>query len=55
MGKQVRVTFKSTYKIKENRKWVVKTSQWEEIVPDQQSAKLRAMALNLIIVKMEPA
>ena len=47
------VTFKSNYKVKEGRKWVNKTSTWDERIKTEDDAKLRAMALNWQIIKME--
>lgn len=49
----LKVTFKKSYQIKEGRKWVTKTSQWVEGIKTEADAKLRAMALNWEIVKME--
>jgi hypothetical protein len=49
----LKVTFESSYKVKEGRKWVNKTSQWDEFIKDEEDAKLRALALNWQIVKME--
>jgi hypothetical protein len=49
------VTFKAEYPIKEGRKWVKKASVWTEQIKDAESAKLRAMALNWQIVKIEAA
>lgn len=46
------VTFKSTYKVKENRKWVMKTSEWNEELKTENDARLRASALNWQIVKI---
>ena len=52
-GKMLKVTFKKTYQVKEGRKMAFKTSQWEELIKNEADAKLRAMALNWEIVKME--
>ena len=49
----IKVTFESNYKVKEGRKWVDKTSQWNELIKTESDAKLRALALNWQIVKME--
>lgn len=49
----VKVTYRSSYKVKQGRKWVDKVSEWQESIKDESSAKLRAMALNWQIVKME--
>ena len=48
-----KVTFQSNYKIKESRKWANKTSQWDEIIKTEGDARLRALALNWQIIKME--
>ena len=48
-----KVTFESNYKVKEGRKWVNKTSQWNEFIKGEKDAKLRALVLNWQIVKME--
>lgn len=47
------VTFEANYKVKEGRKWVNKTSTWDERIKTEDDAKLRAMALNWQIIKME--
>jgi hypothetical protein len=49
----VQVTYRSAYKVKQGRKTIQKVSEWTEQAPDEASAKLRAMALNWQIVKME--
>lgn len=49
----LKVTYKKTYQVKEGRKMVNKTSQWEEFIKTEADAKLRAMALNWEIVKVE--
>jgi hypothetical protein len=49
----IKVTFKKSYQIKEGRKWVIKVSEWEEVIKTEADAKLRAMALNWEIVKIE--
>lgn len=49
----IKVTFQSTYKVKEGRKWVEKTSVWSEVVKTESDAKLRAMALSWTILSME--
>ena len=48
----LRVIFRSTYKVKQGRKWVEKSSTWEEYIKDENSAKLRALALNWEIVEI---
>ena len=48
-----KVTFKSNYKVKSGRKWVEKTSVWSENINTESDAKLRAIALNWIIISME--
>lgn len=50
-----KVTYKSIYKVKSGRKWAEKSSQWEETIKDESSAKLRALALNWHIVSIKPA
>lgn len=47
------VTFRSEYKVKQGRKWVSKVSEWTEQIKTESDARLRAMALNWQIVKME--
>lgn len=47
------VTFKTYYKVKEGRKWVEKSSEIVEQVKTEADAKLRALALNWIIIKIE--
>jgi hypothetical protein len=49
----IKVTYKSNYKVKEGRKWVEKTSQWDEVIKTEADARLRALALNWQIVKVE--
>lgn len=59
----LKVTYKSSFKVKEGRKWVEKGSQWDEVIEQSSQfptiesmkagAKLRALALNWQIVKME--
>ncbi|MEM4360297.1 MAG: hypothetical protein QXT45_07175 [Candidatus Bilamarchaeaceae archaeon] len=49
-----RVTFKKTYQVKNGRKLVTKTAQWNETIKIEADARLRAMALNWEIVKIEP-
>lgn len=49
----LKVTFKSEYKVKENRKWVTKISEWTEEIKTEADARLRALALNWQIVKIE--
>lgn len=49
----LKITFESSYKVKEDRKWVKKTSQWDELIKDEASARLRALALNWTIIKIE--
>lgn len=49
----LKVTFQSNYKVREGRKWVDKTSQWDELIKTESDARLRALALNWQIVKME--
>jgi hypothetical protein len=51
----LKVTFSTQYKVKEKRKWVEKTSYIVENIKDESSARLRAMALNWSIVKIETA
>ena len=51
--KMLKVTFKSTYKVKEGRYWITKTSEWTEEIRSESDAKLRAMALNWQIIKIE--
>lgn len=51
----VKVTYRSAYQVKQGRKMVQKVSEWTETAPDAAAAKLRAMALNWQIVKMEAA
>ena len=51
--KTIKVTFESNYRVKEGRKWIDKTSQWDEFIKDEKEAKLRALALNWRIVKIE--
>lgn len=50
-----KVTFKSTCKVKEGRKWVLKSFEWVEFIKTESDAKLRAMALNWQIVRIEIA
>lgn len=49
-----KVTFKKSYQVKEGRKWVTKVSEWNETIKTEADARLRAMALNWEIVKIEP-
>ena len=49
-----KVTFKSSYQIKEGKKWVTKTSQWEELVKSEVDARIRALALSWLIVNISP-
>ena len=49
----LKVTFQSQYQTKQGRKKVTKISQWEEIIKTEADAKLRAMALNWQIIKIE--
>lgn len=49
----IKVTFRATYQRKEGRKWVTKVSEWAETVKTEADARLRAMALNWEIVKIE--
>jgi hypothetical protein len=51
--KMLKVTFQSQYQTKQGRKKVTKISQWEEIIKTEADAKLRAMALNWQIIKIE--
>lgn len=50
-----RVTFKKVWTKKEGRKLVTVISEWTEEVKTEADAKLRAMALNWDIVKIEAA
>lgn len=49
----LRVTFKASYQVKEGRKWIAKVSEWNELIKTETDARLRAMALNWVIVKIE--
>lgn len=49
----IKVTFRSEYKVKQGRKMVYKISEWTEEIKTEADAKLRAMALNWQIVKIE--
>ena len=49
----LKVTYKKSYQVKEGRKWITKVSEWDETIKTEADAKLRAMALNWEIVKME--
>lgn len=49
----IKVTFGATYRVKEGKRWVEKTSQWVETIDNEASAKLRALALNWYIIKIE--
>lgn len=49
-----KVTFKTQCKVKEGRKWVTKEFEVVEFTSaDEQSIRLRAMALNWTLVKIE--
>lgn len=50
-----KVTFKASYKVKQGRKWVSKTSEWVEVIKTESDARLRALALNWEIIKIEGA
>lgn len=49
----LKVTFKATYPAKEGRKWVTKASTWVELIKTEADARLRALALNWEIIKIE--
>lgn len=50
----IKVTFRTFYKVKVKRKWVDKTGEIVEyITGTEQDARIRAMALNWTIVKIE--
>ena len=49
----LKVTFESKCKVKENRRWVMKTFRFEEQHKTKSDAQLRALALNWTIVKIE--
>ena len=49
----INVTFKAVYKVKQGRKMVDKVSEFMETHKSESDAKLRAMALNWQIVKIE--
>ena len=48
-----KVTFEKSYQIKKGRKLVTKVSRWEEIIKTEADARLRAMALNWSIIRIE--
>lgn len=50
----IKVTYKAEYPVKEGRKWITKTNQWEEVIKTESDAKLRALALGWQIVKIDP-
>lgn len=49
----LKVTYRAQYPVKQGRKMVQKVSEWTEYVKTEADAKLRAMALNWEIVKLE--
>lgn len=49
----LKVTFQASYPVKQGRRWVQKVSQWDEMVKTEADAKIRANALNWVIVKIE--
>jgi hypothetical protein len=53
MKKQIKVTFKTNFKIKEGRKWISKSSEIVEIMASDADYRLRALALNWEVVKVE--
>ena len=50
-----KVTFRSEYQVKQGRKWVTKIPEWTENIKSESDAKLRAMALNWLIIRIEKA
>lgn len=50
-----KVTFKAECEVKEGRKWVKKSFEFEELHKSESDARLRAMALNWLILKVEAA
>lgn len=50
--KQLRVKFKSFYKVKQGRKWVEKVSEFTEDHKSEADVRIRALALNLTIVEI---
>lgn len=51
----IKVTYSTSYKVKEGRKWITKNSQIIEIHKSESDARLRGMALNWAISKIEVA
>jgi len=51
--KTIKVTFRVNTKFKENRKWVNKVIEFNEEHKNESEAKLRALALNWQIIKIE--
>lgn len=49
----MKVTYRAEYKVKQGRKWINKISEFTEEVKTEADARLRALALNWIIVKIE--
>lgn len=49
----MKVTYRATYKVKQGRKMVEKVSEWTEEIKTEADARLRALALNWQIVKLE--
>ena len=48
-----KVTFEASYQVKEGHKWISKVSRWDEIIKTEADARLRAMALNWSIIRIE--
>lgn len=51
----LRVTFKAECEVKEGRNWVRKAFEFQETHKSEADARLRALALNWLILKVEAA